>query len=327
MQAEAYPAPGAPARHGRIEGLPVRRVVHWMEDAFESYVAFTLRLLGDPARAVARREVKLAHALQQAHVAMRPEAFLAFAWMNTLVALLVGCVLLGLGVGLAALLGRPPALPLAVALLTVPLVLAGSVYLAQTTWPDHRAGERRRLIERELPYAVNYIAALSSAGVIPTTLLRDLAREPTYGEVAREAAWMVRDIDLLGLDLITALQRGIERSPSRRFQEFLQGAKTTILSGGDLKVYFAAKAEQYMADNRRTQKEFLESLGIMAESYVTVVIAGPLFMMVMLSIMLVIGKATASSEVFLFFLVFVMLPVAHAGFSWVMKNLTVEGSS
>jgi flagellar protein FlaJ len=109
-----------------------------------------------------------------------------------------------------------------------------------------------------------------------------------------------------------------------RFQEFLQGAKTAILSGGDLKAYFAAKAEQYMTENRRVQREFIEGLGILAESYVTVVIAGPLFMLVMLSIMLVVGRSTGSSQTFLFMLIFLLLPLTHGAFSWVLKNMAPE---
>ena len=256
---------------------------------------------------------------------MLPEAYIAFNWLTAIVALASFYVLVILGLAVAFAIGQAPAPAGLAVLLVVPIMAAATVFVAIATYPDYRAGERRRAIDRDLPYAVNYIAAMSSAGVIPTALIRDLAREKTYGEVAREMAWIARDLDLLGADLLTALQHGIARSPSRRFQEFLQGAKTTILSGGDLKAYFSSKADQYMADNRRVQKEFIDSLGIMAESYVTVVIAGPLFMVVMLSIMLVVGKSTQSSEMFLFFLIFVMLPVAHTGFSWVIKNLTPEG--
>jgi archaeal flagellar protein FlaJ len=142
--------------------------------------------------------------------------------------------------------------------------------------------------------------------------------------VSREVAWLVRDIDLLGMDLLTSINRAIARSPSLRFQEFLQGAKTTILSGGDLKEYFQSKAEQYMSENRRTQREFLDGLGILAESYVTVVIAGPLFMLVLLSIMLLIGRQAASSVAFLFLLIFIVLPLAHTAFSWVIRNMAPE---
>ena len=293
--------------------------------AAERYITYSLKVFGRPARASARTQDKLRFALEQAHIALLPEAYIAVTWMTTLISCAVGYVLVLGGLAIATLVGNVPSAPLMAALLVLPIMAPAAVFLAVATYPDYRAGERRRLIDRDLPYAVNYIAAMSSAGVVPGTLFRELAREQTYGEVSREVAWIVRDLDLLGYDLLTALQHGVARSPSRRFQEFLQGAKTTILSGGDLKVYFAAKADQYMADNRRIQKEFLSSLGIMAESYVTVVIAGPLFMIVMLSIMLVIGRSTQSSELFMFFLIFVMLPVAHTGFTWVIRNLTPEG--
>lgn len=290
----------------------------------EAYVRFSLRAFGKAASPSAARAHKLRHALEQAHLEFLPDAYLAVTWMNTAVAALAALLLVGISVGIGAAFGSPPPLPVVAVLLLMPIFVGGTTYVAHVVYPDYRAGERGRLIDRELPYAVNFIAAMSSAGVVPTVLLRDLAREKTYGEVAREVAWLTRDIDLLGIDLLTAIQRATARTPSRKFQEFLQGAKTTILSGGELKTYFLQKADQYMGENRRVQKEFIDSLGIMAESYVTVVIAGPLFMLVMLSIMLLIGNSTLSSEAFLFLLTFIMLPIAHALFAWIIKNMAPE---
>ena len=290
----------------------------------ESYFRFSLRAFGDVAAPSAARAHKLRHSLEQAHLDFLPDAYLAVSWMNTALAALATFLLVGVAVGVGFVAGTPPPLPVVIVLLLMPILVGGSCYVAHLVYPDYRAGERGRMIDRDLPYAVNFIAAMSSAGVVPTVLLRDLAREKTYGEVSREVAWLVRDIDLLGIDLLTAIQRATARTPSRKFQEFLQGAKTTILSGGELKAYFVQKADQYMGENRRVQKEFIDSLGLMAESYVTVVIAGPLFMLVMLSIMLLIGNSTLSSEAFLFLLTFIMLPIAHALFAWIIKNMAPE---
>lgn len=295
-----------------------------MRVEFEPYVRLSLAAFGGPARKAAARNPKLRHALEQAHLAFLPEVFVALSWMNTIIGTILGYVIVVLGAEAWYAFGAGPSFPVFAVLLVIPPLIGAAFFVAQNVYPDYRAGERRRLIDRDLPYAVNYVAAMSSAGVVPTVLLRDLAREAAYGEVSREVAWLVRDIDLLGFDLVTSINRAIARSPSLRFQEFLQGAKTTILSGGDLKVYFANKAEQYMSENRRTQHEFLDGLGILAESYVTVVIAGPLFMLVLLSIMLLIGRGAASSVGFLFLLVFVILPLAHATFSWVIRNTAPE---
>jgi archaeal flagellar protein FlaJ len=295
-----------------------------VESLKEGYHRVSLRVFGPVAARVANRSPKLRHALEQAHIEQLPEDYVASTWMNTVLGVLLGYVVVMAAIAVTSTLGSPLASPVVAVLLILPFLLGASWYVAQSVFPDYKAGERRRLIDRDLPYAVNYIAAMSSAGIVPTVLLRDLAREKTYGEVSREVAWIIRDIDLLGIDLLTSINRAIARSPSQRFQEFLQGAKTSILSGGDLKVYFASKAEQYMGENRRTQKEFLDGLGILAESYVTVVIAGPLFMLVMLSIMLLLGRGTASSMTFLFALVFLALPLAHSAFAWVVKNMAPE---
>lgn len=325
MQASVAVHPADVDRQLTIDSPRVERALSSLQQGMSAYIRLGIRLFGAPARASAAKQERLRFSLEQAHIAMLPEAYVAFTWLSTLAAGVGAALIVALGLAFASLAGS--ALPIAIfaAILVLPIMAAATVFVAVATYPDYRAGERRRAIDRDLPYAVNYIAAMSSAGVIPALLIKDLAREKTYGEVSREMAWIVRDIELMGHDLLTALQASIARSPSRRYQEFLQGAKTTILSGGDLKAYFASKADQYMGDNRRIQKDFLESLGIMAESYVTVVIAGPLFMIVMLSIMLVVGRSSHSSELFLFFLVFMMLPVAHTGFAWVIRNLTPEG--
>lgn len=256
-----------------------------------------------------------------------PETFLAVVWLNSLLVAAGGLLLGGLALAALHLVGRPVS-PLAYAIVAVlPLLVGVCAYALQLAYPAARAGARRKAIDLDLAYAANYTAAMSSAGVVPLAIFRDLARQPLYGEVSREVAWLVRDVDLLGMDLMGAIQRSVARSPSARYQDFMQGAKIAVLSGGDLRVYFVEKAEQYMAENRRLQKEFLDGLALFAESYVTIVVAAPLFMLVLLSVMAVIGRSAASTELFLFGLIFAMLPASHAAFSWLIANLTPEADA
>src|SRR6185503_624692 len=122
-------------------------------------------------------------------------------------------------------------------------------------------------------------------------------------------AWIYKDIEIHGKDIVTSLRRAIDRSPSTKFQEFLQGAITTITSGGDLKEYFQQKAQRYQWENRQDQKAFIDTMGLMAETYVTVAVAGPLFMMVMMAIIAIIkGSGTFQLSM----LVYVMLPIINA---------------
>ena len=123
---------------------------------------------------------------------------------------------------------------------------------------------------------------MASAGVTPTEIFKSLSKQEIYSEIMEEAAWIYRDVELLGLDILTAIKTNIDRTPSERFKEFLQGMVVTVTSGGSLKTYFMHKADQYMWENRQTQKQLLETLGIMAESYVTAAVAGVLLLLIVI---------------------------------------------
>lgn len=262
--------------------------------------------------------------LQRAHIPVRPETFLASAYLLAAAAGVLAFVPV-LVLAAASSMGLVPIEPLyTLFLVPAPFIVAALAYMLAVLLPDIRALNRRRDIDAKLPYALNYIATMASAGATPDALFAGLARQPLYGEVAEECAWITRDLRLLGMDVIGALQRGIERSPSPKFQDFLQGAITTLSSGGDLKVYFTGKAEQYLLENRQEQRKFLEGLGVLAESFVTVVVAAPLFLIVILSVMTSFGGSAGETLFIGYILVFFLIPLAQAGFAWTVQVMTPE---
>jgi flagellar protein FlaJ len=164
---------------------------------------------------------------------------------------------------------------------------------------------------------------MSSAGVTPTEIFKSLSKQEIYGEIKEEAAWIYRDVALLGSDIVTAIKHNIRRTPSQRFKEFLQGLVVTVTSGGSLKSYFSVKAKQFMWENRQAQKQMQETLGIMAESYVTTAVAGVLLVLIIIPLMMVIsGNAGQFGLLYLF--IFIVIPLIHLGFAFVVK-LTSAG--
>ncbi len=135
-----------------------------------------------------------------------------------------------------------------------------------------------RNIDASLPYAINYVTSMSTAGITPAEVFRLLGDSPIYGESSVEARYIAREIDIFGRDLIDALRLVSSSTPSKRMKEFLQGAMASISSGGNLTDYFRTKADQYALENRQTQKLFLDTLGLISESYVTAMVAGTLFL-------------------------------------------------
>jgi len=205
--------------------------------------------------------------------------------------------------------------------LTFAALCFGSVYSFLKYYPAMIAGDRKRKIEQMLPYAINYMSAMSGAGVLPVDLFRALSNNEIYGEMCIEAKYLVRDLEVLGSNLVSAMKNLASATPSPMLQEFLQGAITVVTSGGELEPYFKIKAEQYIIDNRQRQKEFLETLGLLGETYVTAFVAGPLFLIITIAIVSLMGGA---DDMFLYILVYGLIPVGSAMFLVIISLITPE---
>ena len=194
-------------------------------------------------------------------------------------------------------------------------------FITFLNYPKLINSNRKRSIDTMLPYAVHYMSAMSGAGVIPVDIFSSLARNKIYGEAAVEASYVVRDIKVLGNDLVQAMKNVASTTPSYRLQEFLQGAVTIVSSGGDLESFFRLKAEQFVIESKREQKEFLDTLGLIAETYVTAFVAGPLFLIVMMSVMTIMG---GMDLMLMYLLIYLVIPVGSIVFVILVSSMTPE---
>lgn len=286
--------------------------------ALSGYAKLGYKIFRNKARDMAGKNKALNVALEQAHINVQPEVYISIALLNVLMGVIVGLViaiLLNLIVFPALASGSNPVVvpPIfGIILWILPVIIPVAAYGLTLSSPHTKLKSRAKDIEKNLPYAVNFMAAMSAANVSPTVIFRGLSRQEIYGEVRNEAALIARDIDMFGTDLLKALHLAMVRCPSSKFQEFLQGIITTSTSGGSLKVYFMTKGDQFMKENRVEQLSTMETLGVMAESFVTVVVAAPLFLLIMMSVMAMMGGAGGTS--FLYLIVFIMIPICQFAF-------------
>lgn len=191
----------------------------------------------------------------------------------------------------------------------------------------NRAAKARGVaLEKYLPYAASYTAAMAAANATPHKIFKSLALNgDIYGEIAYDSAMIYRDVSLLGYDLLTAMKMAVDRAASPWMTEFFQGMVGTLTAGGSLKLYFLNRAEHYMRENRTRLQEFLESLAMLAESYVVVAVAMPLFLIVMLVIMFwVSGAGAQMEESTLYGVVLLGLPLIHAMFAFIVWSSSEE---
>jgi flagellar protein FlaJ len=293
------------------------------------YQEFCWRTLGAFVKLKAKPNPKLEQSLLQAHMKLRTEEYVSYVWMTTILIGVIAAVLAVLLGGIfLSFLKVDAALVLVglVLMVVIPPVLANVVLVSK---PASVAKRRGRDIDKRIGPAMSFISAMASADVNVDVIFKELSRQKIYGEIRDEAEWITRDTELLGIDILTAINNAAQRTPSTKFQEFLQGVVTTSTSGGQLKPYFLQKAEQYEKEGKLEMRSQLETLGLMAESFVTVVVAFPLFLVVIMAIMAIVPGGGGSSDmtiILLYAVVGLMIPISQFGFIFFIWNITKEAS-
>ncbi len=156
-------------------------------------------------------------------------------------------------------------------------------------YPIYRADKLKRELEDELPFTTSYMAILASAGVTPEKIFYSISNLSVPLTVSKEAENVVRDVNLFGLDIISALKKTSKRTPSKRFREMLEGFISTIHSGGNLAAYLREQSGQYMKLKKISLHTFSDTLSILSEFYVALLVTGPLLLVIMLAVIIMLG--------------------------------------
>ena len=291
------------------------------------YQDFCWRIMGGYATAKAADNQVLEEGLLRAHMKIRAEEYYSYVVMSTVLMAIAGLVIgIGLGIVFMGLIGVAMIIRIMIAVLAI-FLLPLITYFILIGSPASKAKARARDIDKRLAAAMSFISAMASADVNIDVIFKELSRQKVYGEIAAEAAWITRDTELLGSDILSAIKDAARRSPSSKFQDFLQGVITTSTSGGQLKPYFLLKAEEYQKENKLALKSQMETLGMLAESFVTVVVAFPLFLVLIMAIMAIVGGGDPDFMVMmLYVVVLMMIPISQFGFIFVIWNMSKESA-
>ncbi len=170
---------------------------------------------------------------------------------------------------------------------------------------------RKAQIESMLPHSVSYMYALSKGGGEVTDIFRSMGEDESQGEMAREARAVVRSVEYLSHDPISAVREVARTTPSEKFRNFLELLASTMITGGDVAKYLESKSRQFYAESGAGQRRSLEGLGLMAEFYVIILGLGPLLAVIMLILFGIIGTFYT---VPLYLLIYLLIPLGTSFF-------------
>lgn len=201
-----------------------------------------------------------------------------------------------------------------------------STYSLRWWWPQYLAGVRGRQVDESLSRTVAFLFALSRSGMAFPQVLRTLSHNrEVYGEAAEEFAVAVKEMDLFGEDMITAVERSAERSPSEEFGDFAENLGNVLQSGRSVSTFLRDQYDRYQEDAEARQEQFLELLGALAEGYVSLFVVGPLLFITILVIIGLMGVANTLD--FLRVVTYLLVPLASLAFIVYLDSVTGTSGS
>jgi len=200
---------------------------------------------------------------------------------ETYVSLMFFSALLSLPVSIAAivLLYFTKLLPL---VFLVPL--PAYIMIGFIVTPMSKAGERATTLEREMPFAATYITVMASGGIPPYLSFRRLADVELLPATRKEARRLIRDVEIFGVDPLSALENAARKNPLDIFRDFVSGYASTVIIGGDVIHFLETKAQDIFKTRSMRVKAAAERLGMLLESFIIIMVLMSLCFYILFSV-------------------------------------------
>ncbi|MEM5778602.1 MAG: type II secretion system F family protein [Candidatus Aenigmatarchaeota archaeon] len=207
---------------------------------------------------------------------------------------------------------------------TITTVVLLLVFFLFYIYPSMASGKRRKSIDATLPFGTTYLATIASSGAPPIAMFKILSQFKEYGELSVETGKIYRDVEAFGMDLISAIRKTASRTPSEELKELLWGLDTVLTSGGNVGNFLHEKSRGFISEYRRRLEQYSRTLALLIEVYLTVVLVGSIFFIIMTALMSILGGGGDSTSMLFmqFLVVFIALPFASIGFIGLLKAIS-----
>jgi len=208
---------------------------------------------------------------------------------------------------------------------TISIFLSLTFFYSMMSYPKIVIRERAKEIDKTLPFASVYLSTIAGSKVPLHQVFKIFSKYSEYGQFTEEISSIVNDTETFGMDINTALERAVERSPSKNLRELFWGLLSMNRTGGDINLFLREKAKTFMAEYRRKLYEFSHQLTMFIEIYITAIILGAVFFTILSAIFSGLA-GIGSNIIFLQFLtIFLFLPIVSLAFIIFIKSITPGG--
>jgi flagellar protein FlaJ len=147
--------------------------------------------------------------------------------------------------------------------------------------PKIMAHDRAQKLDLEVPFAGTYISVMATGGLSPYASLRKLKDCTLLPNISKTIKDIEIDVDIKGLDPVTAMEESAQNLPSRDYKDLMLGYASTMRTGGDVLHYLLVRTETMFKDLAVKVKAFGERASVLMETYITISILMTLMLTVM----------------------------------------------
>jgi flagellar protein FlaJ len=206
---------------------------------------------------------------------------------------------------------------------SITIVFSVGIFFFFYMYPSLSASGRKKSIDFALPFATLYMATVSGGNAPPKAMFKILSKFMEYGEITKDAKEITRNVEIFGMGINEAIRRSADKSPSEEFKELLWGIDTTLSTGGNLSEYLHGKARAFIQNYKRMMREYAKRVSVLLEVYVTLIVVGSIFFVVVSSLMSAFGTGMMDTIIIAqFFLIFLGLPVISIVFIIILKYMS-----
>jgi archaeal flagellar protein FlaJ len=189
------------------------------------------------------------------------------------------------------------------------------------------ASEEKDEIERELPFVVMLFALMATSGISLYESWKRLRKATLLPRFKKEAEEVVRQVEVLGKDPLTAMYELSEKTGSRMYRDFLGGFISSIKSGGKVSDYMRSKLRAIFELRNKAMVRSTEKIATLVEGYsvMLIVILCVYILYVLLSstasLELMAGISIPTSPIIAYLAIFLLMPLISFIFMLFAHNM------
>jgi flagellar protein FlaJ len=150
--------------------------------------------------------------------------------------------------------------------------------------PMSKASDRKGTLEQEMPFAATYVTVMASGGIPPYMSFKRLSDVELLPATRREARNLIRDVEIFGIDPLSAMEDAAKYHPLDMFRDFVSGYASTVIIGGDVIHFLETKAQDIFKTGSMRVKAAAERLGMLLESFIIIMVLMSLCFYILFSV-------------------------------------------